>query len=91
MVINLDCEHGFPQSLCRRCGGNDRSGTVVFSSLGGQMNPNNDEQIKVAEHRIFDTIAAADEVHDPLNGLVEKTAGDPGAPFTPEVWHPLLR
>jgi hypothetical protein len=85
MAINMDCEHGFPQFLCRRCGGNDRSGPVVSSSLAGQMNPDNDEQIKVAEHRIFDSIAAADEVHDPLDGLVEKTAGDPGAPFTPEV------
>jgi hypothetical protein len=31
------------------------------------------------------TIAAAEEVHDPLDGLVEKTARDSGAPFAPEV------
>jgi hypothetical protein len=43
------------------------------------------EQTKVAEHRIFNTIAAAEEVHDPLNGLVEQTAANAGAPFTPEA------
>ena len=69
-----DCEHGFPQFLCRRCDGNDRSDPAVPSGLAGQVNPDNDEQIDVAEHRIFDTIAAAEEVHDPLEGLVEKTA-----------------
>jgi hypothetical protein len=81
----MDCEHGFPKFLCRRCDGNDRGGPSVPSSLAGQVNPGNDEQIKVAEHRILDTIAAAEEVHEPLDGLVEQTADDPGAPFTPEV------
>jgi hypothetical protein len=79
------CEHGFPQFLCLRCGGNDRSGPEELSNLTGEVNPDNGEQIKIADQVIFDTIAAAEEVHDPLDGLIEKTAGDPGAPFTPEV------
>jgi hypothetical protein len=79
------CEHGIPQFLCRRCDGNDRSGPAVVSSLTGQVIPDNRERIKIADHEIFDTIAAAEEVHDPLDGLVEKTVGNPGAPFTPEV------
>ena len=38
---------------------------------------------------ISDTIDDAEEVNDPLDGLVEKTAFDPGAPFTPEVLEAL--
>ena len=34
---------------------------------------------------ILDAIDAAEEIHDPLDGLVEKSAEDPGAAFTPEV------
>jgi hypothetical protein len=30
-------------------------------------------------------IDAAEDVHDPLDGLVEKTAIDPGAPFAPDA------
>ncbi len=37
------------------------------------------------ENLIADAIDAAEEVRDPLEGLVEKTAADPGAPFAPEV------
>ncbi len=37
------------------------------------------------EEVIAETIDAAEEVHDPLNDLVERTATDPGAPFEPEV------
>ena len=74
MAINMDRDHGFPQSLCRRCGGDDRSDRVVSSGLAGQVNPDSDERIDVAEHRIFDTMAMAEEVHDPLEGLVENTA-----------------
>ncbi|WP_202639175.1 hypothetical protein [Bradyrhizobium sp. CCBAU 051011] len=44
-----------------------------------------DEHVKIADHVILNTIAAAEEVHDALDGLVEQTAGDPGAPFNPEV------
>jgi hypothetical protein len=32
-----------------------------------------------------EAIHGAEEVRDPLEGLVEKTKNDPGAPFTPEV------
>ena len=35
--------------------------------------------------QIVETISAAEEIPDPLDGLVEKTAADPGAAFTPEV------
>ena len=40
-------------------------------------------------HEDLDPIAAAidaaDEIREPLDGLVERTATDPGAPFMPEV------
>jgi len=36
--------------------------------------PDNGERIKITDEVIFSTIAAAEEVHDPLDGLVEKTA-----------------
>jgi hypothetical protein len=35
--------------------------------------------------KLADTIGAAEEIHDPLDGLVEKCAADPGAGFAPEV------
>ena len=34
---------------------------------------------------VAEAIAAAEEVTDPLDGLVERTAADPGAPFVPDV------
>ena len=34
---------------------------------------------------ILDAIDAAEDIPDPLDGLVEKSAEDPGAAFTPEV------
>jgi len=34
---------------------------------------------------IAEAIGAAEEIADPLDGLVEKIADDPGAAFTPEV------
>jgi hypothetical protein len=34
---------------------------------------------------ILDAIEAAEEISDPLEGLVERSAADPGAAFTPEV------
>ena len=37
------------------------------------------------EAQIAAAIYAAEEVPDPLDGLVEKVAADPGAPFAPEV------
>ena len=37
------------------------------------------------ESLVADTVNAAEEVRDPLEGLADRTATDPGAPFTPEV------
>ena len=93
MAVNIDeCEHGLPRSLCTLgCNdptalpGNDWSGFGVPSSLAAKVSTKSDEQTKIAEQGIIDTIAAAEDVHDPLNGLVEQTAADSGAPFTPEV------
>jgi len=39
----------------------------------------------IGEDMIAEAIDAAEEVADPLDGLVERTAGDPGAPFVPDV------
>lgn len=39
---------------------------------------------------ILDAIEAAEEITDPLDGLVEKSAEDPGAAFTPEVLERLI-
>ena len=36
------------------------------------------------EDLIIDAIDGAEEIHDPLESLVERTAADPGAPFVPE-------
>jgi hypothetical protein len=38
-----------------------------------------------AKNLIVAAIDAAEDIRDPLEGLVEKTKLDPGAPFTPEV------
>ena len=43
------------------------------------------------EDTVAVTIDAAEEVHDPLDGLVERTATDPGAPFEPDVLERLDR
>jgi hypothetical protein len=37
------------------------------------------------ENPIADAIDAAEDIRDPLDGLVEGTAADPGAPFAPEA------
>jgi hypothetical protein len=39
----------------------------------------------VSENLIVAAIEAAQEIRDPLDGLVEKTAADPGAPFAPDT------
>ncbi|MEQ8745528.1 hypothetical protein [Pyruvatibacter sp.] len=39
---------------------------------------------------ILDAIDSADEIPDPLDGLVEKSGEDPGAAFTPEVLDRLV-
>ena len=45
----------------------------------------NDAQLNAAENLIAHAIDAAEDVRDPLEGLVEKTVTDPGAPFAAEV------
>ena len=45
----------------------------------------NDDAKFGSDNRIDNAINDAEEVCDPLAGLVEKTAKDPGAPFKPEV------
>ena len=37
------------------------------------------------ENPIADAIDAGEDIRDPLDGLAEKTAADPGAPFAPEA------
>ena len=45
----------------------------------------NGDHRNVADNLIADAINAAEDIHDPLDGLVEKTAADPGSPFDLEV------
>ena len=45
----------------------------------------NDNQQAVADSFIADAIDAAEDIRDPLDGLAERAAADPGAPFQPEV------
>src|SRR4029077_13619501 len=44
-----------------------------------------DYEHDTAEETITETIEGAEEVRDPLDGLVENTRIDPSAPFAPEV------
>jgi hypothetical protein len=45
----------------------------------------NDDQPNEAENRIIAAIDAAEDIRDPLEGLFERTATDPGAPFAPDA------
>ena len=45
----------------------------------------NGEHEKESENLIAAAIDAAEDICDPLDGLTEKTATDPGAAFMPEV------
>src|SRR5262249_36756709 len=49
------------------------------------MNDEHESKIDTAKSQVAEAIGAAEEIPDPLDGLVEKTASDPGAAFTPEV------
>jgi hypothetical protein len=49
------------------------------------MSDEHDSQICERENLIADAISAAEANFDPLEGLAERTAVDPGAPFMPEV------
>ncbi len=44
-----------------------------------------DNQNNANENLIANAIDAAEDIRDPLEGLLEKTAADPGAPFEPEI------
>ena len=50
------------------------------------MNPN---ATREPDRLIADAIDGAEEIPDPLAGLAEKTAADPGAPFMPEALEAL--
>ena len=39
----------------------------------------------MTDEAVAAAIDEAEEVHDPLDGLLERTATDPGAPFQPDV------
>ena len=45
----------------------------------------NGDDTKEPENLIAAAIDAAEDIRDPLEGLVEKTATDPGAPFAPDT------
>jgi len=49
------------------------------------MRGQHESEIETAENLIAEVIGAAEEVRNPLDGLVEKSASDPGAAFVPEV------
>ena len=53
------------------------------------MSDEHENQICERENLIADGISAAEEIFDPLEGLAERTAVDPGAPFMPEVLEQL--
>lgn len=46
---------------------------------------NEKSEIESGANPITDAISAAEDIADPLDGLVEKCAADPGAAFTPQV------
>jgi len=46
---------------------------------------NEETEIEIGANPIAEAIGAAEDIADPLDGLVEKCAADPGAAFTPEV------
>ena len=49
------------------------------------MNDEHGNVTEEAENLIADAIEQAEDIRDPLEELVEKTATDPGAAFEPEV------
>ena len=42
------------------------------------------------EDAVCHAIVAAEEVREPLDGLIERTAADPGAAFAPDVLQRLV-
>jgi len=49
------------------------------------MNDEHESKIDAAKSQVAEAIGAAKDIPDPLDGLVEKTASEPGAAFTLEV------
>ena len=45
----------------------------------------NGDETNKPENLIAAAIDAAEDIRDPLEGLVERTATDPGAPFAPDT------
>ena len=45
----------------------------------------NDDQQAAEDNLIANAIDSAEDIRDPLDGLVEKTSVDPGSPFEPDV------
>lgn len=76
-VDAVTCEHGMPRFLCRRC---EANGRAVASESSGSTTPINvaRETSEFAQRRIMATIAAAEEVHAPLEKAIE-LAGAPHA------------
>ncbi|MBM3492504.1 MAG: hypothetical protein FJX68_19105 [Alphaproteobacteria bacterium] len=52
---------------------------------------NEEPEIAIGANPITDAISAAEDIADPLDGLVEKCAADPGAAFTPQVLERLAQ
>jgi hypothetical protein len=74
--VTIDyCIHGFPKGVCRQ-GCNDHGAPLVLSALAGEVN------LEV-EPRILEVIGEAEEVQDPLDGSVQRTAESPTT-FPPE-------
>ncbi len=50
------------------------------------MNDEHENEIDQAEKNLIaEAVGAVEDIPDPLDGLVEKSAADPGAAFTPEI------
>ncbi len=49
------------------------------------MNDEHENHIDAEKNLIAEAVGAAEDIPDPLEGLVEKSAADPGAAFTPEI------
>ena len=60
----------------------------MTTEMPGEMGTPDDGPHKVSnddENPVAAAIAAAEEITDPLDGLIDRVADDPGAPFVPEV------
>jgi hypothetical protein len=55
------------------------------------MNDERESKIDTAKSQVGEAIGAAEDIPDPLDGLVEKTASDPARPSRPKCWSGLRR